>query len=196
MTFKAAKFPLGNRGSIPDSFLYEIVEFGRVMPDACYMPNDSQGDKDVFNLVRWKLSPWISNDYRRAVMCEVLRVIAGWESSWNWKQGVDTTNSASLKHITQQETGAFQVSFDSVAFDDSLKECVNKYCGNIDAESFIKGMKENHNFAMGYCALLLRHNTRWSGPCNTGDLVMSVRRDSVSEFLTALQESQVLRRKI
>ena len=52
--------------------------------------------------------------HRRAALLEVMRVHAGFESSWDWNEGVDITNPHSVAHIEGQETGIFQVSFDSV----------------------------------------------------------------------------------
>ena len=42
---------------------------------------------------------------RRAAMLEVMRVHAGFESSLNWKEGVDRTNKTSMANVTGQETG-------------------------------------------------------------------------------------------
>jgi hypothetical protein len=42
---------------------------------------------------------WDDLQHRRAAMLEVMRVHAGFESSWNWKQGVDTTNRTSMRKI-------------------------------------------------------------------------------------------------
>jgi hypothetical protein len=47
-------------------------------------------------------------------MCEVLRVQAGFESDWRWDAGVDSENARSMAHMESEETGAFQVSFDSI----------------------------------------------------------------------------------
>lgn len=182
MTFSATKHPVGNRGEPPDSFLSELVEFGRTMPMACYAPNESNGNHDIFNLIEAKFGPWESLEHRRAVMCEVLRCTAGWESSWNWQDGVDVTNANSLAHIDGQEAGAFQVSYDSIGLHPSLAACALRHCGELDARTFIATMKSNHVFAMEYCALLLRHNTRWSGPANTGNLQASLWPPAIKEF--------------
>jgi hypothetical protein len=76
------------------------------------------------------LGPWIGLLHRKAVMCEVLRVEAAFESDWKWNEGVDITNQHSMTHIEGQETGAFQVSADSMRFDTSLIDCVDRALGS------------------------------------------------------------------
>jgi hypothetical protein len=58
-------------------------------------------------------------------MLEVLRVLAGFESSWDWNAGVDTTNPTCVTPDTI-EAGAWQVSANSTAFGEELKDLVLK----------------------------------------------------------------------
>src|SRR5207237_5336300 len=102
---------------------------------------------------------------------ELLRCLAGFESSWNWKEGVDTTNATSMRLITGRETGIFQVSYDSLGLDlagpdtvDDLHQCVRRHCGTLAIQSFLDQMKSNHEFAMEYAARLLRNSFFWDGP--------------------------------
>jgi len=179
MNFNATKAHVLNRGVTPDSFLQELVLWAKDAPDEIFTPNPHY---DIYSSVKPFLGPYTSLLNRKAVMCEVLRVLGGFESSWNWDEGVDTTNQSSLHNINGQETGIFQVSFDSVGFDPSLAECVNRYCGGVSAKLFIPSMKSNHVFAMEYCARLLRFNINWDGPIKRGYMQPWLKRDAVAEF--------------
>lgn len=183
MNFHATLHPVPNRGMPTVPFLTELVNFFKTAPDEICSPNPHH---DIYSVVAPVLGPFTSQQHRVAVMCEVLRVLAGFESSWNWTEGVDTTNQSSLHNINGQETGIFQVSFDSVGFDPSLAECVRNYTGTLDVHLFISQMKTNHGFAIEFCAKLLRVNTCWSGPTNRGWTAANVRRDAVAEFQTLL----------
>jgi hypothetical protein len=189
MTFHTTKANVPNRGVAPDSFLTELVNWGKTAPEEIFAARPSpQGkpDPDIYVQLNPELGPWSSPQHRRAAMLECLRVLAGFESSWNWTEGVDMTNAHSLAHIEGQETGAFQVSFDSVAFSPELAECVNRYCGGVTAGLFIPAMKANHNFAMEYVARLLRHSWKWDGPIRRGELQNALNRDSCAEFQSLL----------
>jgi hypothetical protein len=120
-------------------------------------------------------------------MCEVLRVQAAFESDWNWNQGVDIKNQHSMTHIEGQETGAFQVSADSLNFDTSLVACIDRALGKHDPVTFINGMKDHPALAVEYCARLLRFNTTWCGTINDHSQVIAhVRPDAVAEFQSFL----------
>src|SRR5438045_4416508 len=111
MNFVATKSIVSNRGAPPTPFLTELVDWGRSAPDDVFAVNSSPDD--IYAHVKSILGPWTSISYRKAAMLEVMRVHAGFESSWNWNEGVDETNSTSMANKTGQETGIFQVSFDS-----------------------------------------------------------------------------------
>ena len=85
MDFHATKQRVLNRGVPPDSFLDELVAWGRSAPDEIFAPN---ANTDVYSNVVAVLGPWQDLRHRRAVMLEVMRVLAGFESSWNWNAGV------------------------------------------------------------------------------------------------------------
>ncbi len=171
-------------GSPPNSFLDQLIDVIKVLPDEVFAENDLN---DIYSVMEDTLGPWQSLKHRRAVMCEVLRVQAGFESDWNWNEGVDMNNHNSVTHIEGQETGAFQVSADSMVFDPSLKACVAQAAGGIDPLLFINSMKSNHALAVEYCARLLRFNTTWCGTINDSDQVIShVSKDAVAEFQTFL----------
>src|SRR5260221_9186528 len=92
MDFHATKQRVLNRGVPPDGFLNELVAWGRMAPDEIFAPNPHA---DVYSNVVGVLGPWQDLRHRRAAMLEVMRVLAGFESSWDWNAGVDTTNPTS-----------------------------------------------------------------------------------------------------
>ena len=186
MMFNAAKSRVLNRGIPSDEFLKELVEWGQSAPEEIFARNDDP--EDVFIRLAPILGPWTSVLHRRCGLLELLRVLAGFESSWNWNEGVDTTNQTSMKNIEGRETGIFQVSFDSLRLDDTkntgddLHQCVMKYCGALDIHKFLDLMKSNHTFALEYGARLLRNSFYWDGPVKRHEIDRWLLRDAVHEF--------------
>lgn len=180
----ALKFPVSNRGTPPDSFLQELIAWGKTAPDEIFALSNRQ---DVYVSVRRELETHNNLPHRRAVMLEVLRVLAGFESSWNWNEGVDRANQHSLHHLDGQETGIFQVSFNSTNFDLSLRDCVRRYCGSLNVKQFIDQMKKQHAFALEYAARLLRFTVRHNGPVLRKEINPWLRVAAVAEFEQALQ---------
>jgi hypothetical protein len=84
MGYHATKHRVLNRGVPPDSFLDELVAWGRTAPDDIFLPNPH---KDIYSNVFKVLGPWHDLRHRRAVMLEIMRVLAGFESSWHWNEG-------------------------------------------------------------------------------------------------------------
>lgn len=177
--YKATKARVHNRGVAPDSFLDQLVLFGQSAPNEIFTVNDNY---DIYSVLKDALGPYRSTRHRRAVMLEALRVLAGFESSWKWTEGVDTTNPHSNTPCTE-EAGAFQCSGNSMHFDQSLRElCVRAY-GGTGCEGFIRASKENRQFAVEYCARLLRFTSNHHGPVKRGDVTKWVSRKAVDEFL-------------
>lgn len=175
---------ISNRGIAPDSFIDELIQWGRTASEDIFDPRDvpvGKPDPDIYAQVKPELGPWTGLLHRKAVMLEVMLVLAGFESSWNWKEGVDTTSAASLAHIMGQETGAWQVSFDSLGFGEDLKRLVQWNQCTIP-ERFIPAMKTNHPFAIEYAARLLRHTNRHNGPVLRKEINPWLSRESVAEF--------------
>jgi hypothetical protein len=171
-------------GSPPNSFLDQLIDAIDPLPDEVFAKNDRI---DIYSVMEDSLGPWTGLLHRKAAMCEVLRVQAAFESDWNWDEGVDVNNQHSVTHIEGQETGAFQVSADSIPFDQSLRDCVDRGLGSHEPLIFINGIKANHALAVEYCARLLRFKTNWCGTINDHSQVIShVRRDAVAEFQTFL----------
>ena len=166
-----------NRGTPPESFLCELIAWGKTAPDVIFARNNV---KDIYSSVAEKLGPYPTLLYRRAVMLEVMRVLAGFESSWHWDCGRDTTNPTSNKPETT-EAGAWQVSANSRAFGEDLQAISPD-----DPLEFQRNMKSNHPLAMEYIARLLRHTTRHNGPVKRGEIHPWLRRDAVAEFVALL----------
>jgi hypothetical protein len=182
VTFRATKQKVLNRGVPPDSFLNELVSWGRTALDDIFAPN---ANTDVYSSVVGVLGPWEGPRHRRAVMLEVMRVLAGYESSWDWNAGVDTTNPTSTTPDTI-EAGAWQVSANSMSFGQELKDLVLRKVGSLDGNDFQRAMKQNHPLAMEYIARLLRRSVNHNGPVKRHEIDPWLQRDAVVEFQALL----------
>lgn len=178
-TFVACKQRVHNRGEPPEAFLNQLVDWGAVAPDEIFVRNEST---DIYSFVRPELGPWANDRERRAAMLEVLRVLAGFESSWKWNAGRDVTNPNSDQPCTE-EAGILQVSGNSMNFDSSLKDLVRQTQGNTDCTTFRATTKANHPFALEYCARLLRFTTNHHGPVKRKEINQWLRRDAMAELL-------------
>ncbi len=182
MNFNATKVLVKNRGVPPDSFLTELIVWGKKAPVVLFEPNENPAD--VYASIKPVLGPWEDNTQRRAVMLEVMRVLAGFESSWNWNEGVDTTNKTSVTPETE-EAGAWQVSMNAVVFGQDLEMLTMNKIGTIDYEFgriFQSAMKADHPFAMEFIARLLRHTCRHNGPVLRHEIDPWLSRSAVAEF--------------
>lgn len=182
--FKACTQAVHDRRPIPESFLLELIVWGKDAPDEIFLPNQNT---DIYSSVFAKLGPWEGLLHRKAAMLEVLRVLGGFESSWNWNQGRDTRNSDSNTPCTE-EAGIFQCSGDSMHHDASLRTLLLQATGKTDCDTFREESKSNHRFAIEYCARLLRFTVRHHGPIRDGDIHRWLRQDAVAEFEAFLQE--------
>ena len=182
MTYKATKQRVHNRGVPPDSFLDELVAWGRTASDDIFAPNSVH---DVYTNVVGALGPWNGQTHRRAVMLEVMRVLAGFESSWNWNEGRDTNNPSSVRPDTI-EAGAWQVSANSMGFGPELKTLVLTRGGSVNGNDFQRAMKRDHVLAMEYIARLLRRTVNHNGPVKRHEIDSWLRKDAVIEFLGLL----------
>ena len=175
------KSPVANRGTPPDGFLSELIAWGRTAPDEIFaVRRDDPGETDIYTHIRPILGPWASMAHRRAAMLEVLRVLAGFESSWDWTCGRDVTNSTSVTPTTI-EAGAWQVSGNSRAFGRDLRDLAPA-----DGDRFQRAMKSDHPLAMEYAARLLRHTIRHNGPVARGEIDKWLNREAVLELMDAL----------
>ena len=185
MTFNATKAKVKNRGAPPSSFLTELVEWGKTAPEEIFAPNLNPAD--IYAYLKPILGPWDNLLHRRAAMLEVMRVHAGFESSWDWKEGVDTTNQTSMHNPRGQETGIFQVSFDSTLLSNGAMQTFAIANGINNYGSFIPRMKLDHPLALEYYARLVRVNIKWAGPLLRHEVDPWLSRASVSEFQDLLR---------
>lgn len=186
MNFSATRERVLNRGIPPVEFLTELVEWGRSAPEEIFAPNPNPAD--IYAIIRPELGPWTLPIERRAAMLEAMRVHAGFESGWNFDEGVDVTNKTSVANKTGQESGAWQVSFDSeVLGHEALKPFAEAH-GIGQADDFISRMKSDHRLAMEYYARLVRVNIRWAGPLVRREINEWLRRGAMAEFQSLLSE--------
>ena len=178
MSFTATKQHVANRGVPPDDFLDQLVTWGKQAPDEIFAPNTHS---DVYSSILNTLGPWQDAMHRRAVMLEVMRVLAGFESSWKWTEGRDTHNPDSVSADTI-EAGAWQVSANSMNFGQELKDLVRGKIGKLDGNAFQDAMKQDHPLAMEYIARLLRRTTHHNGPVLRHEIDPWLRQDAVAEF--------------
>lgn len=177
-SYHETKARVSNRGVPPDAFLAELVAWGRKSPAEIFAVRPGL---DIYSFVLPELGPWAGDKHRRAVMLEVMRVLAGFESSWNWTEGVDTSNRTSVTPDTI-EAGAWQVSANSMGFGPELKKLVEMKAGSLRGDDFQRAMKTDHELAMEYIARLLRRTVRHNGPVMRKEINPWLRRESVAEF--------------
>ena len=182
MIFIATKSPVSNRGVPPDSFLTALVNWGKYASDSIFAVNNEP--HDVMNSIKPELGPWKSSLHRRAALLETMRVLAGFESSWDWNEGVDSTNPTSNTPETA-EAGIFQISYNSRSFGKDLKDM-------LAAEEIQHGdqfqiiTKQDHAFAMEYGARLFRHTVMHNGPLKRREVNPFLSRAAVDEFMSML----------
>lgn len=172
-----------NRGVPSDEFLAELIAWGRSASEEIFAKNDHL---DVYSSVKKELGPYETIARRRAVMLEIMRVLAGFESSWNWNAGGDTTNPHSI-HPDTTEAGAWQVSADSMAWGADLTALVDRLVGSRDGNAFQSAMKSNHALAMEYIARLLRHTIDANGPVKRREIHPWLSKAAVDEFERRLE---------
>jgi hypothetical protein len=176
--FIATRAKVLNRGRAPVAFLEELVAWGRTAAEDIFLPNSTF---DIYSSLVNDLGPWQGLAHRRAVMLEALRVLAGFESSWDWNAGVDTNNPTSNTPCTE-EAGIFQCSGNSMAFAPSLRALLEATGNAASCPAFIQVTKANHLFAIEYCARLLRFTTKHHGPIKRREINPWVQREAVQEF--------------
>lgn len=190
------QFAVHNRGTPPESFRSELIRWGKMAAEDIFAPNPLV---DIYSKTKSELGPWISPLQRRAGMLEIMRVLAGFESSWDWTEGVDTSRLGSTTP-ENAEAGAWQVSYDARLIDVELGRLLatNRIATGLD---FQRAMKFDHFLAMEFIARLMRHTTEHNGPLYKGDERLIIRkslrgpensiypwlsRESMQEFQQAL----------
>lgn len=178
MIFRATKQHVSNRGIPPDEFLEQLIVWGRFASDEFFAPNPYS---DIYASVKNALGPWEGIFHRRCVMLEVMRVLGGFESSWNWNEGRDVTNRTSVTPETI-EAGMWQVSANAMNYGSELRDLVSLHVGTLEGNEFQRAMKKDHALAMEFVARLLRRTTLHHGPVLRGEIHNWLRRDAVVEF--------------
>jgi peptidoglycan hydrolase-like protein with peptidoglycan-binding domain len=165
--FAKTRVKVLNRGIPSPEFLQELVAWGKMAPEEIFV--DQPGNKtDVYASVITELGPFADITHRKACMLEVMRVLAGFESSWKWNEGIDTSRT-SEDTPENSEGGAWQVSADSLRFGEDLKDLVKRELGTLNGVEFQKAMKAEHPLAMEYIARLMRHTRMHNGPLYKGE---------------------------
>ncbi|WP_211234209.1 hypothetical protein [Aliagarivorans taiwanensis] len=176
--FASAKAKVHNRGRAPDDFLNLLVDWAQDAPDEIFAVNPHF---DIYSVVAPQLGPWRNLTHRKAAMLEVLRVLGGFESSWDWQAGRDTTNPSSNTACTM-EAGIFQCSGDSMYFDASLKQLLYQARGSSDCDTFRDETQRNPRFAIEYCARLLRFTVKHHGPIKRREINPWLSKEAMAEF--------------
>lgn len=174
---------VANRGAPPESFIKDMIGWAKKSSDSLFAPN---AVFDIYDIIKPKLGPWESLLHRKAAMLETLRVLAGFESSWNWHEGKDVTNPAE-NSPEAWSAGPFQISANSINLDKSLKTFVEKELWTTNPGKFRFAMMDDHPFAFEYTARLLRINTNHNGPVKRREIVPWLQRDAVNAFMDELK---------
>ncbi|MEY2512011.1 MAG: hypothetical protein QOE26_2774 [Verrucomicrobiota bacterium] len=165
-----------NRGRPSIAFLDELVAWAKKAPDEIFAPNT---EADIYGKVKAELGPWESPLHRRAAMLEVMRVLAGFESEWDWTEGVDTSRLGN-ETPENSEAGAWQISYDARLLSPELKALLVAK-GIATGLRFQQVTKLDHPFAMEFVARLMRHNTKHNGPLYKGAERLAIRKSLRSE---------------
>jgi hypothetical protein len=177
-----------NRGIPPVEFLQEIVGWGKTAAPEIFADKKTE-EKDVYASVKEELGPFKNIPHRKACMLEVMRVLAGFESSWKWDTGRDTTNPEEDSPDTIS-AGPFQVSANSMGFGQDLRDLVGRHGirnAKRDGDAFQVLMKTNHTVAFDYISRLLRHTVRHNGPVKRCEINAWLSRDAAKEFQQLLR---------
>jgi hypothetical protein len=180
VTFEYTKHKVEDQGRPPDSFLVELIDWANEADQEVFAANTNP--KDIYAHIKPILGPWRNLLHRKAALCETIRVHAGFESSWDWNEGVDTTNKTSMAHIEGQETGILQVSFDSTWLGDNAMKPYAELHGIATPSTFIRKMKEDHFLALDYYARLVRVSVQWAGPIKRHEIDPYLYEPAMLEF--------------
>lgn len=79
LAFVKTRQPVSDHGEPPTELLVMLVQWGRQAPKDIFetRPDPAPPHEDIYTTIKPKLGPWRGEKHRRAVMLEVLRVMAG-----------------------------------------------------------------------------------------------------------------------
>jgi hypothetical protein len=182
--YSACIAAVADKGSPPASFIDTIIAGVKALPDAAVGPKPVS---NIFSALARAFGDPQDTLTRKAIMCEGLRVVAAFESGWDWNCSADTT--AGPETPSETESGAFQASQNSESLDPTggLAAFLDSKWGAHDAAAFIRNMKTDHITAVQYAAMLFDWNTKWDGPVNRGWVTSNVSAAAVAEFKEFLQ---------
>jgi len=169
---------VANRGVPPTPFISALITWAKNEKDDVFAPNYLH---DIYSLTVGDLGPWHSLLHRRAAMCEVLRVLAGFESSWKWGEGKDTSNPKEID-VNTWSAGIFQISPNAMNLHSSLAEYADSFKVFYKPAAFRALIMQDHTFAFGFTARLLRVNTHHNGPVRDGFINPWLKREAVAAF--------------
>lgn len=176
--------PVFNRGRPTPAFLDQLIDAGKGLPDELFAANDHF---DIYSKVRAGLGPWQSLLHRKAVMFEVLRVLAMFESSGDFTEGVDTSRLG-VDSPENSEAGAWQVSYDARRLDSSLRIFLAAH-GIMDGVTFQRKMKFDHALAVEFEIRLLRIDVKNPQRLHNGPLYKGPERIAIRKSLRSEEQS-------
>lgn len=172
------------------AFLNILIPWAKTATDEIFAARrDDPMETDIYTSIKSTLAPdgWKNLLHRKAALCEVGRVLAGFESSWNFSEGRDVKNTSVSAPLMEIETGIFQVSANSMNFGADLRGLVVTKLGTTAASMFIDGTKSHKEFAIEYGFRLLRHTVRHNGPVLRREIHEYLNIQAVEDFKQLLQ---------
>jgi hypothetical protein len=173
-----------NRGVPSERVVDDLIKVIKSTPSSVFAVNPHF---DIYSSVYKELGPWRGEKHRRAVMANVLLVMSGYESSWNYQRGRDM--SADNTSLLTQEAGILQTSCNAQnlpPISKELKEFTLKTCGKNDCQTFITCTKASPWMAYGFVARLIRARLDHHGPLKRKEIHPWLSRQCVAEIESVL----------
>lgn len=187
MPFNFTRRTFSDHGPTPIGFLQDLLVWAKGAQDDIFTPNKEPDD--AFGLLKRAVTPdrpWASLLHRKATLLDAAVVHAGYESDWNWQEAVDKTNRTSMANKTGEETGPWQVSFDSEWLRNGAMKPFAIAHNIASVDTFIPAMKGNKSLSCEYYFRLLRVSTRWAGPWNKGWITGHISPEAIAEWQALL----------
>jgi hypothetical protein len=199
MTFPdPLKTKVANRGIAPDSFLTELIAWAKNAGPASDIFAPNTVPVDIFTMIKAHLAtpagkdpsgtPYITgtaSSIARRPSAKSCASTPAWKAHGAGIAASTARTPPACANIRGQETGIFQVSFDSLDLGRGAMMPFAKAHGIDRVEEFIPAMKRDHQLALEYYARLVRVSVRWAGPIirQTLDCIYpSLSRSAVAAF--------------